>query len=276
MTEPISSSTVLDSKTHLTVAATYKDPTTGALYVHRELRAAQDAWSEEAHIRPMAANEQFGDIGSFVSYVQKYAQETTTHLTWNARGLRAVLDYADRGDGSPGRCQWRAEMPFQTSAQWRAWIALTTGQHNQRSAIERLEDLAADIVSPVPTDLMGLLRSLRATVNARADTELRQDGTTKVSFEQDTKVQTAKSVELPNTIAIAIPVLKGHVDVEGRPVLYRLDVRLRVSVDDGAKLTLRFAIPTADRVLEDVYADRVAAAKALLSESFDLLRASDS
>jgi uncharacterized protein YfdQ (DUF2303 family) len=187
-----------------------------------------------------------------------------------------VLDFANDDTAAPGRCQWTATLPFVPSTQWQAWMLFATNQALvQRVAVERLEELAGDIVDPKPTDLMSLLRSLRATVNARADAELRPDGTTKLAFESDTKVQSAKSLDLPGSFTIGIPVLKGHVDGEGRPVLYRLDVRLRVSVDDSAKLSLRFVIPNAERILEDVYADRVAAAKARLGDAFDLLRASD-
>ncbi len=264
-----------DRQAHITVAATWKDPQTKALYVHSDLVRVQNAYAEEAHVAPMSAKETFGDVESFVRYVHLYGRAPTAHLTWNSAGLRAILDYADAENGDPGRCQWAALLPFRRSLQWEAWLSFANGQSlGQKSAVEKLEDLASDIVEPAPADLMGLLRGLRATVNAKADTELRPDGTTKVAFERDAKVQSASSLELPSSFAIAIPVLKGHV-AEGRPVVYRLDVRLRVSVDDGAKLLLRFTIPNAERVLEDVYAERVATAKGLLAANYELLRAAD-
>lgn len=265
-----------DTQPHLVVAATYKDMRTNALYVHQDLVCVQQPWEEEKHLSPMVAAEKFGDVESFASYVTRYGNPPTTHLTWNRYGLRAVLDYANDDTNEPGRSLWAASLPFTPSVQWQAWLSFANNQSiGQKSSVEKLEDLAADIVQPSPSDLMGLLRSLRATVNAKADTELRPDGTSKVAFERDAKVATASAIELPASFTIAIPVLKGHVDAEGRPVLYRLGVRLRVSVDDSAKLTLRFAIPSAERVLEDVYADRVAATKELLGEHFNLLRAAD-
>jgi len=274
-TQPIAAEP-FDHQAHITVAASYQDPVTKALYVHQDLTRVQEPWSEEAHIAPPRLAEQFGDIESFAEYVSRFGHPANAFLSWNSRGLRAVLDYPQETTQSPGRCQWTAAMPFRVSTAWQAWTSLANGQPiGQKSAIERIEDLAPDIVSPAPADLMGLLRTLRASVNARADTELRPDGTTKVAFASDTKVQTAKDLDLPASFQIAIPVLKGHVDEDGRPVLYRLDVRIRVSVDDSAHLALRFAMPTAERVLEDVYAERVAAAKALLGETFALLRSAD-
>jgi len=260
----------------IVVPAYWQDPSTKALYVHQDLVRTQDPWAEEAHIGPMATTERFGDVGSFVDYVKAYGGKETTFLTWNSQGLRAVLDYADWLKEEPGRCKWLAVYPFTRSAQWLTWSALASGKPiSQKDAVEKLEDLAADITDPNPADLTQLLRSLRSTVNAQAEAELRPDGTTTLSFSKDARVQTHGHLDLPASFQIAIPVLKGHLDAEGRPVLYKLQVRLRVSVDDAARLGLRFTIPNAERVLEDVYADRVKAAEELLGDSFQLLRAAD-
>lgn len=259
---------------HLTIAGSYKDPETNGLYVHKDLVEVVAPFAEEAHISPMQVHESFGDVESFVAYVQRYGMTATTHLTWNSRGLRAVLDYADSDDRAPGRCQWTATLPFVVSREWQTWMQFANGQaRSQKEAVERLEDLAADIRKPSPADLMAILRTLRTTVNSQSETELRPDGTAKVEFARDSKL--TGSVELPSLIQIAIPALKGHTDDDGRPVMYGLDVKLRASIDDNAKLTLRFTIPNAERVLEAVYEERVVAAKALLGDEFALLRASD-
>ena len=266
-----------DNQVYLAVAATYKDPHTGRLLVHHDLVEIQAAYLEEEHIPPMKVTEKFGDVESFVDYVARFALPESSLLTWNARGLRALVDYASAGTDEPGRCQWLATMPFTTSIQWQNWTSFASGQSlGQKIAVERLEDLGADIVEPKPADLMGLLRSLRSSVNAKASAELRPDGTTSIAFERDSRVAAAKDVDLPPTFKIAIPILKGHLNPDGSPVLFGLDVRVRVSVDDSAKLALRFTIPDAELALERVYAERVAAAKALLGETFALLRASDS
>lgn len=263
----------------LAIRPAWKDPQTGALYVHRDLDLAQDPWVEEQHIRPVKAAEKFGDVDSFCAYVKRFTahDDEPPFLTFCARGLRGLLDY-HQSDGNPGRCQWTAEHPFVTSRQWRAWMELANGQpRSQKVAIEALEDLGEDIQEPKQADLMALLRSLRASVNAKADAELRPDGTISVRFEKDQTVKAgaAGAVDLPPSIKVAIPVLKGHVDEEGRPVRYALQIRVRVSVDDNARLMFRFSAPTAEQVLEDALADRVQAAKALLGEGLPLLRAAD-
>lgn len=259
----------------LAIAPVYKDPKTGALYVHQDLIERQAAWAEEGHLPAIRAAETFGDVESFVAYVATHGAnpDFPPFLTWNSRGLSVVLDY--HGAAEAGRCQWTATCPFVLSPEWRAWMRLASGQPiGHKAAVEALEDLAEDIVDPPAGDVIALLRSLRATANATAQTDLRADGTTTVSFQQEKRVN-LPGLDLPPQLAIAIRVLTGHVDGEGRPVKYRLQVRVRVAVDDQAHLAFRLSMPAAERVLEDVYADRVAAAKELLGDGYALLRAAD-
>ena len=261
---------------HLTLAPAWKDPETQALYVHRDLVKVQEPWAEEQHVGPMEGHKSFGDIQSWTSFVLRYGG-TPTLCTWNSAGLVAILDYAESASAA-GRGTWVASCPFAPSIQRKRWSALANGQPlAQKFAVESLEDLLADIVEPEPGELVNLLRNLRTSVNAQAVAELRPDGTTSVSFSKQTQVMAGMlgTVELPPWFIIAIPVLKGHVDGAGRPVLYRLPIRRRVSVDDSAHLVFRLTIPDLDRVLEDVYAERVREASALLGDQFALLRAAD-
>jgi hypothetical protein len=259
------------------IAPFFKDSETGATYVHQDLVKTQEPWAEEAHIPPMRGTEKFGDVESFVDFVKRYANSERSLLTWSSKGLFVTLDYADAIEPAPGRCQWRAEHPFVTSRQWRAWMNVASGQAvPQRVAVERLEDLAEDIVEPAATDLMNIIRSLKASANAKAETEIRPDGTTAVTFAQDTAVRgKTGDVTLPQFIFISIPVLKGHLSEAGKPVLYRIPVRVRVSVDEVAHLAFRFSIPNAEQVLEATYEDRVTLAKSKLGDDFELLRAAD-
>lgn len=271
-TDPISTGAP-QTAPRLTIAPDVETPD-GAVYVHKDYVKVVAPWAVEAHIAPISATERFGDVESWVSYVTTYMPLDGGLLTWSERGLNAVLDYHSNVD-EPGRCRWIATHPFEKSSQWSKWATLANGQpRNQKQAIESLEDLSEDIVEPVAADLIGMLRRLRASVNASAETELQADGSTSVSFKKDSKVESGK-VSLPAEIAIQIPVLRGHTEEQGGkavPVLYRLAVRVRPSVGDDARLTFRFTMPTAERVLEAVYADRVMHAKALLDDAHTLLR----
>lgn len=260
------------------VEASVEDERTGALWVHKDLVKVRDDWAIEDHVGPHKANESFGDVESWASYVKRFGTDedeaNAPLITWNSSGLHAVLDYHTFTNA--GRLQWTAHFPFVHSPEWKAWMAIATGHAiSHKTAIEFLEDHAPDIQDPPEADLTSLLRALRASVQSVANTELKPDGTTNVFFEQNKSLRSAQggTAELPHEFTIAIPVLKGHVDSAGKPVLYQLKVRLRASVDSDAHLALRLSIPNAERALESVYADQVAEAKRLLGEQFDVLRA---
>lgn len=249
---------------HLVLAPTYKDPTTGALYVHQDYNLQAPPWEEQAHISPPRGTEIFGDVPSWAAFVRRYGHPPATFATWNSAGLKAVLDYHEN-ENDPGRCQWTAHQPFTRSAEWEAWWVFASNVTvAQKTAIEKMEDLAETIVEPAAADLLNLLRVLRANVNTKAESALNEDGSTAVSFEQ---AKTLRGVSLPPTIKIAIPVLAGH------PARYAMSVRVRPSVDNDARLTFRFILMNQERVLEDVFAERVSEAQTILGDTYPILRA---
>lgn len=263
---------------HIIVAESYAAPD-GSVYVHKDLVQAVAPWAVEQHIGPAKAAESFGDVESWADYVKRYGGEDEVYpayLTWSEKGLRAVLDYHGT-DQEPNRCRWTAEMPFVLHSRFKRWQLLANGAaRSQREVLEAFEDCAEDIVDPVAADLVTLVRALRATSQASANTELRPDGTTKVSY---TKNQTIAAGEatIPPTLTLAVPVLKGHVTAtpEGKraPVLYSLTVRLRVSVDDQARPSFRLGLTNAEQTLEAVFEDRVQAARAALGDGYTVYRA---
>jgi hypothetical protein len=256
------------------VEPSVRDEKSGALWIHKDLVGALEPWELESHISPVKALEEFGDVESWASYVTHFDDVDAPPLvTWNAKRLRAVLDYHTASEA--GRAQWIAEMPFVQAPEFAAWMALADGRGKpQRVAIEALEDRGAEIVEPAAGELMAMLRTLRTTVNKSAQTELKPDGSTSVTYTDDKGISArGGTVDLPSEISIRVPILKGHVDEQGKPVVYELKVKVRASVGDDARLMLRFSIPNAERALEEVYADRVALAKRLLGDGFDVLRA---
>lgn len=264
-----------DEASHTTpvmiIAERYEAPD-GSIYAHKDLVRVVEPWAVESHIGPIREQLKLGDVESWAEYVQSYTTEDYTHLllTWNELGLRAVLDYhAD--DGTAGRCQWTAEHRFIFSPQWTAWTALANGQpRQQKQIVESLEDLAEDIIAPDQAALLGILRTLRTTASASGETVINPDGSTSVSWTRESTVK--GKADIPPTIAIKIPVLKGHYR-DGNQVVYEIPVRMRLSVDDGAHVLFRLSIPTTERILERVYADRVQAAKNALGSGYMLLRA---
>jgi uncharacterized protein YfdQ (DUF2303 family) len=214
----------------------------------------------------MMASERLGDVESWCSYVLRNSSGDS-YLTWSANGLCAVLDYS-------ARRQWTATHSFKPTPEFTSWsgIASNTLLEHKRF-IEFLEDHAPDIFEPQPTDLLNLVRMLKGAANATFEENVKADGTADIQYVRSTSVSTGQqSLDLPPEITIAIPVLRGHLDDQGNLVRYKLVLKLRASVDANAHLSLRLAMPQAERVLEEVYAERVAIAKELLGDSSVLLR----
>lgn len=245
----------------------------GAVYIHKDLVQVAEPWADEGHIGPIEESYAFGDIASLAAYVKKYHGREPL-ITWNNQGIEATLDYHyidEEENLIPNNATWHARYPFVETPQWKAWRNFATGHGwAQAKAVEFLEDHAEDIVEPEQSVLLTLLRNLRGSANATASTELRPDGTASVNFSSDRRVAGSPgSVELPAEITIAIPVIKGHQDI------FKLVLRLRVSVDANAHLELRFSMPQAEVVLEQVYDELVARAREELGEGFTVLRAAD-
>ncbi len=259
---------------HLIVVPYAKDPVTGAAYAHKDLVQVQAAWSEEAHVSPVSVDEKFGDVESWCAYVTEFSKADGAieppFLTWSGRGLAAVLDYTDRR-------QWKASHPFTRTPEFTAWIGIANNSAvEHKHFIEFLEDHAPDIVEPAPLDLLNLLRTLKGASSASFEGTVKADGTADIRYAKTTGVSSgAQSLELPSEITIGIPVLRGHVGADGKVVRYGLQLKLRASVGTDAHLALRLSMPQAERVLEDVYAERVTAAKALLGDGFSILRGAD-
>lgn len=263
---------VVQTAPHLTIESYYKaDDGSEWLRMGDRYEQIVAPWVVADHIGPVRAHLSLGDVASWVQYVTRYADEHRQQLlmTWSDKGLRAVLDH-HQDLATPGRAQWIAEHPFITSEQWNRWTALADGKTRwtQQQAVDQLDALADDIVTPVASKVLDIIRTLRSSVKMEAKSVLREDGGSEVSFSKDSSV-TGKTA-IPPVIEISIPVLKGHTteqDGVSIPVLYSLPVNVRPSVDDSTHtLGFRFLMPTAERVLEAVYADRVTAAKALLGE----------
>ena len=281
MTETNSTLPAVDQKQdaaapHIVLAPYYRDPANGAVYVHKDLELAVEPWADaeriEDHLAPVRAAEAFGDVESFAAYVTRYGFSTVTLVTWNAMGLRAVLDYHEI-DHKPGRCQWTATHGFMTARPLQRWADVANGSaRGQKELVEFLEDMADTIIAPPAADVIGILSTLRASVGSKADSTLNEDGSYSVQFSKEGKV-TAKGT-IPATFTISVPLLHGHIGTDGRAVNYDLTVRLRVTpTEAGAQF--RLSIPNLADALENAWADRVEAARAALGSEYPILRAAD-
>jgi hypothetical protein len=284
-----------EKETALLVSASYRDQDSGATWVHKDLVQTIKPWELEEHVSPPDVTLPFGDVESFAKYVTTHAAKPFTLLTWNSAGLKGVLDHhpvLDSGEDNANpsinpRGKWIATYPFRLHPTFKAWSEVANGKPvAQQPLVEFLADHAEEIIEPGSTALLDLLRTLRGNASSKGTTELNPDGTSRVHFERETQVRGGAGTEtvLPAEIVIRTPVLMGHIatetddlkgDVAGQPVAYKITLTLRVNVGDDARLAFRIGMPAREIILEQVYLERVAEARTLLGDGYDLLRATD-
>ena len=255
------------------IAARDTDPVSGAVWVWTPdgMRMDVEPWP----VPPVKADEKFADVKSWAAYVKTYRNPETaaTLLTWNEKGLRAVLDYHSNGSEEAGRCQWIATMPFQAAPEWAAWQKITIPAGlTQRQAVDALEERESEITDPATATLLTMLRNLRPYVNSKAEIALKPNGGTRMTYKDSGVRSGPNEVELPGTLEVSIPVLRGAADDEGKPLLAALTVRLRATSDKEDTVTLRFTVVHAEAALEDAMLSLVAAAETALGTGYSLLR----
>ena len=198
--------------------------------------------------------------------MSRYGDPATTFATYSENGLSAVLDY--HTPDAPGRAQWVVAYEFKVSPQFKRWytpIRLGRGIEHQEF-VELLEDGMEAIVTPEAAAVMDIVRTLRVTSKSTGDTEIRQDGTTAISFNADTQIRGSKSgeLELPSHVTIRAPVLQGG-DSDSE---LTLQVRLRTSVDANNVLSFRLSAPDLEEGLARIYEGIAQKAQAAFEDNF--------
>ena len=250
------------------IAAYYRDPVNGTLYVHEDLDQVSDAWSDADRIAPIRESVKLGSVEAWAAYVQRYGKAETTFMTWNDQGLSARLDY--HTIDTPGRASWLVTYPFQETEQCKRWMnALDRDSLDHQTFVELIEDCIDDIIDPEKMAVLDIVRTLRVTSKSTGSAEIRKDGTTAVSFNQDAQVRGSASgqTELPSYIRISVNVFEG---VDILPV--DLDVRLRVEIDSDGKVGFRLSAPDFEDVVTGLKEELVANAQELLSDYAGILK----
>ena len=224
-------------------------------------------YEDEAHIAPVRAQVQVGNLEAWAKYVSRYGDPATTFATYSEHGLSAVLDY--HTPDAPGRAQWVVYYEFNLSPQFQRWytpIMLGQGIDHQ-TFVELLEDGMEAIVTPEAASVMDIVSMMRVTYKSTGDTEIRPNGTTAVTWNADTQIRGSKSgeVELPSHITIQANVLQGG-DSDS---VMRMQVRLRTNVDEDGQLSFRLSAPDLDEGLARIYEGLAHKAQSELSGAFD-------
>lgn len=203
-------------------------------------------------MRPRGTTQVF-DAASFneLLAVNDTAGSTTIYINRDANTPSIVAVLNGNGSTGPGWGDFRAEIVFRFTPQWKRWTSIDGKMMDQSAFAEFVEDNMADIVSPPGAEMLEIAQYLSATRSVDFKSAIRLSSG-QIQFQNvesiDAKVG-AGQVAIPETITL------GIAPVFGLPP-FRVEARFRYRVQDG-KLRLGIKLQRVEDTMEAVVNDMV-------------------
>lgn len=191
----------------------------------------------------------FDDVASFVAYVNRFKQDSTTIFSAPKYGTyAAILDY-HKASNAPAWCSHIAKLKLQTTEEWDAWRSKNREQMDQTDFAEFLEEHCREIVEPPAATML----EIALNFEAKKDVEFRscmrlENGQVSFVYSENVGASTrAGEVEVPSKFKIFLAVFKG----QGQQFI---EARLRYRLKE-AKLLLWYDMIRPDKLVEDAVGD---------------------
>lgn len=194
------------------------------------------------------------DQASFCAYFSLFSDEGSRIFADPTRAsFLAALDYHIVGEGPARHAEHRAVFTLRPSIEWQAWNGKNGKSLPQAEFAEFIEDNAADIVEPLPAQMIEVARDLKAKSEVNFASAIRlQNGQTQFTYQEEIRGSVGKgNMDVPESFKIRIPLYLGG------PV-YDITARLRYRIREG-KLVLWFDLYRAQKLVESAFADTVKA-----------------
>lgn len=149
-----------------------------------------------------------------------------------------VLDYHQAS--GPAHGDHRCTLQLRLSEPWKTWTGKATKRFSQRDFALFVEERLADIHAPAAADVLTAVKSIEAARNVTFKSNVDLDRGD-VLFHFDSQTKGVGSVAFPERITLGLPVFEG-----GEP--YKVEARLRYTLDDEGGLALWFDLVNADTV----------------------------
>lgn len=179
------------------------------------------------------------------------AGDTTIYINRDATAPAIVAVLNGNGAGGPGWGDFRAEIVFRFTPQWKKWTAIDGKMMGQTAFAEFIEDNMADIRTPPGAEMLEIAQYLSATrsVDFKSAMRLSSGQIQLQNLESiDAKVG-AGQVAIPETITL------GIAPVFGLPP-FKVEARFRYRIVDG-KLQLGIKLQRVEDIMEAVVNDMV-------------------
>lgn len=165
------------------------------------------------------------DRDSLQNYVNRFSTRDTVILAdYDAGTITAQLDWHPPSDqdtpSNGGSLKHSAQLVLRPSEEFKRWNAFATGGlKSQADFALFLEENAADIWQPEPTEMLELARDLEAASGQTFKTRTRlENGDSALVFESETKV--TSRVQPPREFTVHIPLYQGE-EPEALQALFR-------------------------------------------------------
>lgn len=206
-------------------------------------------------IRPdrRKANVKLQDAGSFIGYVQLYADDRTRVFADATKfNFLSILDYHGTGERQPEFLDHRASFQMALSDQWKTWFGKNDTAFSQSDFADFLEDNAADIRNPEAATMLEVASDLRAKIDVNFESKtVRKNGQNQLTYNETINASIGKgNLEVPERFTIGIPVFYGE-----DPISVQCRLRFRIA---GGKLSFHYKMDRASEVQNEAFDKAVA------------------
>jgi uncharacterized protein YfdQ (DUF2303 family) len=182
--------------------------------------------------------------------------DLTVYVNRDAAAPAIVAVLNGNGPDGPGWGDFRVQIAFRPTPQWKKWKAIDGQMMQQAAFAEFVEDNLEDVVDPAGATMLEIATYLQTTRTTHFKSGLRlSSGAVQFRHEQsdDAKVG-AGALEVPETIMLALA------PVFGLPP-YRIPARFRYRLNDG-RLTLGIKMQRIDDLMATIVNEMVFGAPA--------------
>lgn len=201
----------------------------------------------------------FDDLRGFLGYIKNYSMDNTA-LFVNSRRVQARFDYHNPNDRNFDK--HIANFYLQPDARFTHWLTKQDKWFSQKEFSDFLDSGLNEVVNPAQSELIELIRNLRATT--KHDIDFKQEaGFISVGYTATTKLESngKKTIAIPEYFEIACLPYKGltsinkHLKKEEKDLeipSYQTKVKLgfRTS-EEGSKLEFKYNVLAGEKLIEE-------------------------
>lgn len=196
------------------------------------------------------------DRASLIEYVQRQAEDTALYANPDDLTVTAVFD--DHHNEFAGWREFKACLKFRPTPEWEAWRRVDRVFWSAEELAEFIEQWRHTIADPPHADLLGLVRSFRATRNVSfRDERIEATGDRSLEYVTETTAGGKGQLDVPDSLTLVMAPFEGADDVT-------IVARFRYRLESGSA-SFGFVLEQPDLVKRDAFEAELAALSGALT-----------